>query len=86
MRLVYVEWEDSYGCSSRWQPLAGLQPEPMICRSVGWLAYRDKRHVVVIPHLTKQEPNTDGCGDMTIPVKTIVKLVYLHIPVRKRRT
>jgi hypothetical protein len=78
MRLVLVEWLDSYGCSSTWQPLAHVNPAAMICKSVGWLLHEDDRYKVIVPHISDEtEGNTipqQGCGDMTIPVAAIVSL------------
>lgn len=68
--LVYIEWEDSYGCSSDWEDLENCSPAPMVCRSVGWLIHDDQKVKVVVPHLTQTDhPNSSlqGCGDMTIP-------------------
>ena len=39
MRLVLIEWLDSYGCSSQWQDLQGASPAPLTCKSVGWLVH-----------------------------------------------
>ncbi len=35
MRLVLIEWVDSFGCSSNWQELAeDYDVKPIVCRSV----------------------------------------------------
>ena len=74
MRLVLVEWVDSFGCSSDWQVLdEEYDPAPMICRSVGWL-YRDGPDCkVIIPHVADVPGGSpkQACGDMTIPTKCI---------------
>jgi len=81
MRLVLVEWLDSYGCSSSWQgveePLR--PPRVMTCRSVGWLAHDGAECKVLIPHLAvvgDDEPK-QGCGDMTIPTVAVVRIEEL---------
>lgn len=75
MRLVLIEWIDSFGCSSTWQELDDIEkPTPMICRSVGWLLSDDDKCVVIVPHVTDEHKSTprQGCGDMTIPRVCIV--------------
>lgn len=82
MRLVFVEWEDSFGCSSRWENLDGCQPSVMLCRSVGWLLHDGDDCKVVVPHVSTP-PGADGpqgCGDMTIPAKAVVRMVDLIEP------
>ena len=84
MRLVYVEWLDSYGCSANWQHLgAGKAAAPMVCRSVGWLLHDTNKCKVVVPHVSDAERDDlapQGCGDMTIPTAAIVRLVTLKVP------
>lgn len=82
MRLVLVEWLDSYGCSSVWQNLTDDAPPVMVCRSVGWLLHDTDDCKVIIPHLSDaSHPQTEraqGCGDMTIPTRAVIRLVDLH--------
>ena len=92
MQLVLVDWVDSFGCSSNWQPLRvddlnDDPPEPVVCHSVGWLAHNGKDCKVVIPHVSEIEPRKNvkqGCGDMTIPTKAILSITPL-VPQRKRK-
>jgi hypothetical protein len=87
-RLVYVEWADSYGCSSRWEDIENCSPDVMICRSVGWLIHDDAKCKVVVPHMNEpNHPNVkrQGCGDMTIPTAAVIKVVDLAITKRKKR-
>lgn len=87
MRLVYVEWLDSYGCSATWQHLsAAKDAAPMVCRSVGWLLHDSKQCKVIVPHVSDAERDdlaAQGCGDMTIPTAAIVRLVDLRIPAKR---
>ncbi len=80
MRLVLIEWVDSYGCSSNWEELADdCRPEPAKCRSVGWLFRDGPRCKVIIPHIARipGEPIRQGRGDMTIPTVCILRMVDL---------
>jgi len=80
MRLVFVEWLDSYGCSSTWQSIENCNPQAMVCYSVGWLLHDGKDCKVIVPHITDPNSNVvnrQGCGDMTIPVRAILRLVDL---------
>lgn len=77
-KLVYVEWEDSYGCSSRWEPIDGVKPEAVITQSVGWLIHRDKKTAVIVPHIVTVGNEKQGCGDMTIPTACIRRMVPIN--------
>lgn len=72
-RLVYVQWLDSFGCSSSWQPTKIESCSPMVCHSVGWLLFDSPECKVIVPHLADRQ----GCGDMTIPTVAITKMVDL---------
>lgn len=82
MRLVLIEWLDSFGCSSDWQPLEGCQAKPLRCRSVGWLLHDGDDCKIVVPHLSETHENvpSQGCGDMTIPASAILRIADLPIP------
>lgn len=83
--LVYIEWLDSFGCSPEWQPLDGCKPRALICKSVGWLISDGHDCKLVVPHLTTPHASAkpQGCGDMTIPTKAIIRMVELKEPRRK---
>jgi hypothetical protein len=83
LRLVFVEWLDSYGCSSEWQQLDGCAPKPMVCKSVDWLLHDDETIKVLVPHVSTplQGVSAQGCGDMTIPLRSVVLIVDLAEPI-----
>ena len=85
MRLVLIEWLDSYGCSANWQGLDDPVTEPMRCKSVGWLIHNGPECKVVVPHMS--EPghaiSPQGCGDMTIPNCAVLKVTNLSASKRK---
>jgi hypothetical protein len=86
-RLVYIEWEDSYGCSPRWENVDNCSPSVMVCRSVGWLIYDGEKCKVIVPHMNQPENDAvsrQGCGDMTIPTSAIVKIADVGIVKRKK--
>ena len=84
MRLVFVEWLDSYGCSPSWVQLDGATPRPMICKSGGWLLHDNGDIKVLVPHVSTpmQDAPAQGCGDMTIPACAVVRMLDLAEPVR----
>ena len=86
MRLVFVEWLDSSGCSAGWQELEGASGRPVTCKSVGWLFHDAKDCKVIIPHLSVPAKNcpAQGAGDMTIPAKSVVRMVTLREPKPER--
>ncbi|MEY2488304.1 MAG: hypothetical protein QOC70_246 [Verrucomicrobiota bacterium] len=78
-----IEWLDSYGCSSNWEPVENCSPEPLVCQSLGWIIHKDKKSVVVVPHIAGGNHGTakkQGCGDMTIPTAAILRMVRIKIP------
>jgi hypothetical protein len=80
---VFVLWEDSYGCSSRWTDLSDSgSPAPLLCRTLGFVGRKSSRYLVVIPHLAKDARIgvAQGCGDMAIPLAAIVKCQKIRIP------
>jgi hypothetical protein len=84
VRLVLVEWIDSFGCSNKWAVLSEdfSPPSVPLCRSVGWLFYDGDDCKVVVPHMAEATNCSErqGCGDMTIPSRAIVRLVDLALP------
>ena len=88
VRLVLIEWQDSLGCSTDWQPLAACDPVPLICKSVGWLLHDGSDCKVVVPHISANEnPGIEkqGCGDMSIPSRSVLKMTFLSVPKSRRK-
>ncbi len=84
MRLVLIEWVDSFGCSSNWQELSeDCQPKPIVCKSVGWLFVDKEDCKVIIPHIANisDDDLQQGCGDMTIPTKSILHIIDIVEPI-----
>ncbi len=80
MRLVIIEWVDSFGCGSHWEDLAeDCEPKPMDCRSVGWLFRDGPDCKVIVPHVGNlpDGASQQGCGEMTIPTKSILRMTDL---------
>ena len=83
MRLVLIEWLDSFGCSPSWTSLEDSRAAPLVCRSVGWLLKDTDTCKVLIPHITNpSDPGItpQGCGDMTIPTCAVTRMVDLADP------
>jgi len=80
-QLVLVEWVDSHS-GRGWRDLDELDDvaKPLFCRSVGWLMAETEQCKVIVPHISGEE-NLDimiqGCGDMAIPTKSIIKVTPL---------
>jgi hypothetical protein len=86
---VYVQWQDSYGCSSHWSTIDySTNPKRMVCQSLGWLMYQDEKVIVIIPHLAQDEDLSvnDGCGDMTIPTDAVLEMTFIpNVPKRPQK-
>jgi len=89
-KLVYVEWHDAHGVSPNWEYMNELvESGPAVCivRTVGWMIHDSKVSKVIVPHVIGSEGGlrAQGCGEMTIPTRSIRRLVYLNIPnIRKK--
>lgn len=64
-----------------------VSAKPLVCKSVGWLAYDGKDCKVIVPHISSlsEHAKPQGCGDMTIPTKAILRLATLNVKGRKHR-
>jgi len=85
MKLVYIEWIDAHGVEPNWEWMDELlEKVNYVCvtKSVGWLIKENTKQVVVLPHLIEATKDTraQGCGEMTIPVPNIVRMVVLRVP------
>ena len=87
MKLVLIEWVDSYGCSPNWEDLTETaNPEPMMCRSVGWLLHDGSGCKVIVPHVADvTNDSQQGCGNMAIPTACIVRTADLIERVHRPR-
>jgi hypothetical protein len=82
--LVFVEWMDSR-LGEGWTVLEDLRPRLQVvrCQSVGWIIARDSKSLTLASHFGD---NPDQCcGDMTIPVKVIVRVIRLPIPLLEQK-
>ena len=80
-RLVLIEWLDSHS-GRGWQTAEMLRQaaEPLYCQSVGWLLSDTKDCKVLVPHIGGERDGDmmmQGCGDLVIPARAIVKMTPL---------
>ncbi|MGI9501859.1 MAG: hypothetical protein ACR2RE_02220 [Geminicoccaceae bacterium] len=83
MKLVYIEWIDSFGCSTTWTEIKEIAPELLVCVSVGFLAYDGEDCKVIVPHISQENhrhSEQQGCGDMCIPTVAVKKMIELQRP------
>lgn len=83
-KLVLVEWLDSHA-GKGWQTVEQLEcaSEPLYCRSVGWLFSESKDCKVIVPHVAGDRGNgltLQGCGELSIPKRAILKTTVLKEP------
>ena len=84
-RLVYVEWVDSHSRQAAWHPVDELEEDasPLTCVSVGWLIKEKHGQRVILPHRYHRRHDDIrefGRGAMSIPTRSIVKMVTLREP------
>ncbi len=80
-RLVIIEWINSHS-GRGWQTIEQFDKiaEPLYCRSVGWNLSEKKDCKVIVPHISGERQGDvllQGCGDLTIPTKAILKITAL---------
>lgn len=76
-KLVLVEWEDSRR-GEGWVRLEELENTITRCRSVGWIIAKDKTSLTLAGHMGVDPEQC--CGDLTIPMRAILKMIPLSIP------
>jgi hypothetical protein len=52
----------------------------MTCKSVGWVIGKNRLCIVVVPHISLNTVAAEqqGCGDMTIPTASIVRIMKIN--------
>lgn len=81
MRLVRIEWLDSYGVISDWRESHNFEDERYICISVGFLV-KDGTNVKIVAGNLAPANDVIGtedqcCGAIAIPSVSIIKMEYL---------
>jgi len=81
-KLVLIEWVDAHS-GRGWQPIERIAQanEPLYCLSVGWLVSETRDCKVLVPHLGGDKNGRVillGCGDLTIPTSSIVRMNILR--------
>ena len=72
-RVAIVEWIDSCRRDDQSDDL----PSPTLIRSVGWLAHRSKRYVVLVRDQHTDESSYEWRGALAIPRECIRKVRVL---------
>ena len=84
MKLVYIEWLDSYGPTNNWEVIEdALTPSLLVCRSVGWLVHDGADCKQIAPNLTQadhDDTELQASGYFTIPTVCILRMVELKVP------
>lgn len=75
-KLVLVDWMDSWS-HDRWTNFDALEAdgEPLICRSVGWVAHETRRVLVLVSSVSavgRDDIREAACMTMAIPKVAIV--------------
>lgn len=84
MKLVLVEWIDSYGCGTNWETVDDMMAiTPHYCKSVGWIVKETDEMILVVPHISPDNGDIgaklSGCGDMAIPVCSIRFMMTIEV-------
>lgn len=82
MKIVLIDGVDSHS-GRGWQNVEQIErvAEPLYCRSVGWLVSEEHKCKVIVPHIGGEkngEVFLQGCGDITIPIASILKIKVLQ--------
>lgn len=61
-------------------PHCGEEPPLVVCKSVGWLLFDGRTTKVIVPHIGNVTGDVDdqqGCGEMTIPTRAVLRITSL---------
>lgn len=80
-KVVYVEWLDSFGCTSSWQSLEDYSPVAPIMKTIGFIVYESKDLLSLANSIGDETEYTleQANGIMTIPKNCIVQLKKIAI-------
>ncbi len=82
MRLVLIEWIDSYTIYKDWDILSELkEPEIMNCKSVGFVIKENDDAIIIIPHISGNDEA--GYGGICIPKIAIIITTELNKLLKK---
>jgi hypothetical protein len=85
LQLVLVEWIDSRR-GEGWTRLEDLLGDCAAtkCKSVGWIIAKNTESLTLAGHLGE---NPDQCcGDMTIPLRSVIRITDMQTVSRRRRS
>lgn len=76
LKAVFIEWEDSYGCSSTWQGLENYSHDILKISSIGFIIKEDENLISISGNYAPETDNTkqQANGIITIPKKCIVSM------------
>ena len=81
MRIVKIEWVDSYGVTGDWLPTSEAKDVKHVCVSVGFIVVDGAHSIVLASNLSPKNDKIDAeemtCGNMAIPTKAILSIVEL---------
>lgn len=76
MKIEYVTWLDSYGCSASWQEIEGMKVGHAICYSTGFIIGETEEYLVIAAHYSPQNDQIGSLksayGEMAIPKCSII--------------
>jgi len=77
MKLVLIEWIDSYSVYEQWDFLSDLEePKVIKCKSVGFVVKETKESIMIIPYISGEDEG--GKGGICIPKICIVSTTELN--------
>jgi hypothetical protein len=79
--IVYIEWYDSYGCSSRWEDVKTQTGGVMLVKTIGFVVYEDEAMIKIAGSYGEETDDTiEQCnGVMAIPkccIKTTKEVIF----------
>lgn len=74
-KALIVTWHDAHAYKDRWMGVEGIDSEPCVVRSTGWLMEDAKPGHVVLAQSTNSDGELDGL--LCIPVAMVVSIKVL---------
>ena len=78
LKPVLVEWSDILDGGAEWHAHDGKHIKPVRVKTVGYLMFESKKHIVVVRDYFDHEGQRTLGGRLAIPCGCIEKIVYLN--------
>ena len=78
---IYIEWLDSFGCTSKWEDIEDYKSQPLVCKTIGFVVFEDDKVISIASNIAEETELTfsQANGIMSIPKINIVRRKSIKI-------